>query len=360
MSKEEESNDVFEVLCSGEDDGATRLHPTARHGPMDFVVTGCFGRENTEQQPHPAPSETATDWWIILNPASGDTDHVDRVRQLADERGYTLDETQGEGDAVMFAKNAVASGADLLAACGGDGTIHEVLCGLNEANAFDTVTLGVIPAGTANIFATNIGIESIEDGFDALEQGETRRIDLGMAGDEPFVMACVIGLIADVSEAASSELKARFGTTAFLITGLLEGGDFDPLQLSVSAVVDGNEREWTGEALCVLIGNSRRFTQQGGQANMEDGLLEIAIIEQLPPTAMIIEAAAHRLLGRDTEHVTRFDAERLNITTQDSSEIDFNLDGEPNSDEKLTVTARPRTLDVRVGPSYDPSAATDR
>lgn len=311
-------------------------------------------------QPNSISSERAADWRIILNPVSGDADHVDRVRQLADECGYSIDETRAKGDAVTFVKDAVANGTDRLAACGGDGTIHEVLRGVEEANAFDTVTLGVIPTGTANIFATNIGIETVDDAFDALKQGETRRIDLGMAGDEPFVMACIAGLAADASDAASSELKARFGTAAFLITGLQERRDFEPLQLTVDAVVDGNERQWTGEALCVLIGNSRRFTKQGGQANMEDGLLEIAIIEQLSPTAMVTEAATHRLLGRDTEHVTRFDAEHLTIATEDSSEIDFNLDGESNSDEKLTVTVRQRTLSVRVGPRYDPSAATDR
>ena len=303
--------------------------------------------------------ETATNWRIILNPTSGDADHIDRVRQLADERGYTIDETQAEGDAITFVKNAVADGVELLAVCGGDGTIHEVVRGVDEADAFDTVTLGVIPTGTANIFATNIGIESIEDGFDALSTGDIRQIDLGMAGEEPFVMACVAGLIAEASEAASSALKARFGTAAFLITGLQKRDDFDPLQLTVDAIADTDEWNWTGEALCVLIGNSRRFTREGGQANIEDGLFEVAIVEQMPSTAMVTEAAAHRLFRRDTEHVTRFDAERLTIATQDSTAIDFNLDGEPNSTEQLTVTMRERTLSVRIGPTYDPAAESD-
>lgn len=92
---------------------------------------------------------------------------------------------------------------------------------------------------------------------------------------------------------------------------------------------------------------------------MEDGLFEVAIIDQMPSTALVTEATAHRLLGRDTEHVTRFDAERLTIATQDGTAIDFNLDGEPNSDEQLTVTMRERTLSIRVGPTYDPSAESD-
>lgn len=302
---------------------------------------------------------TAADWRIILNPASGDADHIDQVRHLADEYGYTLAATQAEGDAITCTKNAVAEGVELLAACGGDGTIHEVIRGLDEADAFATVTLGVIPTGTANIFASNIGIESTKEGFDTLSTGVTRQIDLGMVGEEPFVMACVAGLVAKASEAASSELKARFGTAAFLITGLQERREFEQLQLTVDAIADTDEWRWSGEALCVLIGNSRRFTKEGGQANMEDGLFDVAIIEQMPSTTLVTEAAAHRLFRRDTEHVTRFNAERLTITIPDSNTINFNLDGEPNSDEELTVTMRQRTLSVRVGPSYVPSDESD-
>lgn len=306
--------------------------------------------------PDVASPQTAADWRIILNPASGDTDHVDHVRQLADEQGYTINKTQEEGDAIRLAKIAIAEGVDRLAACGGDGTIHEVVRAIDEVDAFDSVTLGVIPTGTANIFATNIGIDSITEGFDELSTGVPRQIDIGVVGDEPFVMGCVTGIVADASEAASSALKARFGTAAFLITGLRELDAFDPLSLTVTAVSDDSTHHWTGEVLCVLIGNSRRFTKHGGQANMEDGLLEIAIIEPLPPTALVTEAAAHRLLGRDTEHVRRFNAESLTIATQDGTMIDFTLDGEPNSDDQLTATVRQQTLTVHVGPTYDPLA----
>lgn len=91
--------------------------------------------------------------WAILNPTSGTADHVDDVRQSADERIYTIQETTHEEHVVQFAQDAAANDVDRLAVAGGDGTLHEVVRGLVEAFGLGKVTLGVIPTGTENIFA---------------------------------------------------------------------------------------------------------------------------------------------------------------------------------------------------------------
>lgn len=68
--------------------------------------------------------------------------------QLRVERGYRIKETEHEKYAIALAREAVADGVDLLAVAGGDGTTHEVIQGLVDADALDKVTLGVLPAGT--------------------------------------------------------------------------------------------------------------------------------------------------------------------------------------------------------------------
>lgn len=304
-----------------------------------------------------AASRSGDRRWLVLNPTSGTADHIDDVRRLATEREYRIEETEGPGHAVELAQDAVAEDIDRLAVAGGDGTLNEVVRGLDRANGLDSVTFGVVPTGTANIFATNVGITGIEHGFEMLDRGERRDIDVGVAGDAPFVMSCIAGLPADASVATSGELKERFGSLAFVIAGLQEVASFDGLDIELTAVSQGEETTWQGEALSALVGNVRRFTKKGGQANVEDGLLEVVIIEQMPPSDLIEEGIAHRLFGQDTEHVVHVRASQLEIDSQSGKPIDFSLDGELSSHGRLVVHTRPHALTVCVGPEYDPDPA---
>lgn len=301
------------------------------------------------------PRSEENEHWLILNPTSGTADHIDRVRRLGAAKGYHIEATEREEHAIALAREAVTDGVDLLAVAGGDGTLHEVIQGLVDADALDEVTLGVLPAGTENIFATNIGVTDIEHGFEVLESGERRHINLGVAGDEPFVMSCIAGLPADASVATSGELKERFGSLAFVIAGLQEVATFEELHLEINAVSNGEETTWTGDALCVLVGNIRRFAKQGGQANVEDGLFDVTIIEQMPASDLIAEGTAQRLLGHDTEHILNLKASRLAIDELHGEAIDFSLDGELSAHERLELHTHPRALTVCVGPEYDPN-----
>lgn len=302
-----------------------------------------------------APGDPPGERWLAINPTSGAADHRERVRRLAAARGYRIEETTGPGDAARIARDAAAAGADLLAVCGGDGTLNEAVGGLVAADATDDVTVGVVPTGTANLFAGLVGVDGVEEAFDLLDGGRTRRIDLGMAGREPFVVSCIAGLPADASAATSAELKSRFGTFAFVLAGVEEALEFEGLTLDVTAVADGETTTWSGEALCALVGNLRRFTGRGGQANAEDGLLDVVIIERMPPGEAVAEAIAHRLLGERTEHVVRARASRLSIESADGEPITFSFDGEIRTEERLSLHVRPRALSVRVGPEYDPA-----
>ncbi|EMA54949.1 diacylglycerol/lipid kinase family protein [Halococcus salifodinae] len=290
---------------------------------------------------------------VVVNPESGSGDHLDSVYRLANERGYTVCETDRAGHAVDLAHEAAAEGVDVLGACGGDGTLKEVIEGLVAAEALDDVRLGVLPAGTANIVATDLGIEEIEHGFAMLDEGAVRALDLGVADGEPFVKSCVAGLTADASAATTSDVKERFGPLAFVITGVQQAATFDPLDVAIEAVADGETWSWSGEALCVLVGNSRRFTNRIGQANVEDGLFDVTVIEEMPQSDRVTEAIAQQLLGRDTEHVDRLFARRLQIVGCDRS-IDFSLDGEISTHDELDLQVRPGALSMAVGPEYDP------
>ncbi len=290
---------------------------------------------------------------VILNPISGDANHREQVRNLAVEHDYTVLETQEEGDAVEFARKAAENGASLVAAAGGDGTLHEVVRGLDDADALDSVTFGVVPAGTGNNFAGNIGVKSISHAFDVLDAGERRRIDLGTANDRPFINSFVGGLTADASHETDPEQKERLGVLAYVVNTLQLMRDYEGLPLSIEALDDGDV-SWSGDAVFVLVGNGRRFPTEGRtQANMEDGLLDVTIIEQMPTANLLQEATMQRIFGSETENVTHLRTPTLKIDVEGDSPVEFSLDGEMGEWDGLTLGVRPDAMELAVGAEYE-------
>lgn len=291
----------------------------------------------------------------ILNPVSGSGDHAEYVSRLVRARGFAVDHTEAAGDAVALATEAAEEGVSELAVCGGDGTVNEVLRGLVAADHLGDVTLSVVPTGTANLLARMIGVETVDQGIEVADTGEVRTVDVGMAGDEPFVVSCIAGFPAETSVATSSDLKQRFGTFAFVLTGLREAREFDGLDIHLET---GDGQTWDGEALCLLVGNARRFVEAGGQANMEDGLFDVAVVEWMPAGSLVAEAISHRVFGQETDGVFHVQADSLSVTGQDGP-ITFSRDGEVGEYEQLSVSMRPRALDLRVGPDYEPDPGSE-
>jgi len=291
----------------------------------------------------------------ILNPVSGSADHEDYVTRMMEARGFEVRVTESEDDAVRQGFEAGVDDVSHLAVCGGDGTINDVLRGLAAADHLEGVTLSLLPAGTANILATQVGIGSIDDGIDLVDGGDVRSVDVGIADEQPFVVSCIAGLPANASTAATSELKERFGTLSFLITGVQEAIDFGGLDIRVEAAGAEGEEVWEGEAICILVGNARKFVEEGGQADMEDGLVDVAIVEQMPASNLVTEAIEHRLLGRETEGVTHIQASSLTVGSRDGEPITFSRDGEVAEHDRLSLSVTPGALSLRVGDDYDPT-----
>jgi len=294
---------------------------------------------------------------IIHNPGSGGEDHDQDVRRRANELGYTLDQTETAGDAVTLAAEAAQAGFSTIVAAGGDGTVHEVVRGIVQSGAFDDVELGILPLGTGNSFAQLLGIPDLVTAFAVLEEGERRRIDLGFANECPFVNSCIAGITADSSSETSSEMKRQIGVLAYVLTTLRTVSDFESLRLTVDIEDAGQETTmWAGDALCVLVGNGRRYPTGGtSQANMEDGLLDVVVIEDISALDLMSDTVVERLLGRDSASIKRFKTASLDIAIDNPEATRFSLDGEIIRERELSLTICPRVLTVAVGETYDPN-----
>ncbi|MFP8954675.1 diacylglycerol/lipid kinase family protein [Natrialbaceae archaeon A-arb3/5] len=305
--------------------------------------------------------QTSGERILVLNPVSGSQDHVDDVVELAGDHGFEIRRTEESGDARRLARDA-APDADLVAAVGGDGTINEVVNGIVDADALESTTVAVIPAGTGNNFAANIGVQGVEHGFEVIERGPRRRIDLGLANGRAFVNSCVGGVTAEASSETSSESKRELGVLAYVKNTFETIQSFDSLPLRVETAMDpgGNTvRTWEGKALFVLVGNCRRFSgTRTAQANAEDGLLEVTIIEDAAAIDLLSDAAREGLFNRDGTHVVQRRTPSLTIQSR-RDVVEYSLDGEMLETDSLSIETTARALEIPVGESYRPNPDED-
>ena len=275
------------------------------------------------------------------------------VRTVRDE-GHQVDVrvTWEGGDASRFARQAADDGVELVIAGGGDGTVNEVVAGLLDAggDAMSSASLGILPLGTANDLARACGIPL--DPLAALRlavSGAARGVDIGRANGRPFMNVATGGFGAQVTVATPNELKKVLGGAAYFLTGVTHFSSIRPAHGRLS----GPGLEWVGSFLVLGVGNGR---QAGGghqlcpEAILNDGLLDVRVLPQLPPDE--VPAALSALLrdGLDAVRRTLVGARLpwLEITTDEPMQI--NLDGEPITDTHFRFEIVPGRLQMKLPP----------
>ncbi len=164
---------------------------------------------------------------LIYNPAAGKLrrDHeriIHRTIQTLDQEGIraTPIATEGPGSATELARKAIAQGADLILAAGGDGTINETANGVVGTH----VPLGILPGGTANVLAVELGLgKKIDRAARRISQCVPERIAVGLLknhlGERHFLLMAGAGLDAKIVYEVSARLKAAVGKLAYWLAG---------------------------------------------------------------------------------------------------------------------------------------------
>jgi diacylglycerol kinase (ATP) len=170
-------------------------------------------------------------------------------------------------------RSALDHGAELVFVWGGDGMVQRCV----DVLAGSEATMAIVPAGTANLFASNLGIpKKIDAAVDTGMNGGRRKLDVGSMNGEMFAVMAGVGFDALVIHAADRELKRRLGRAAYVLAAA-KNLRAEPFNAKV--FVDG--KEWyEGPASCVLFGNVgeafagvKAFTD----AHPDDGLLDIGV-----------------------------------------------------------------------------------
>jgi len=287
---------------------------------------------------------------VVVNPTKLDDDEAFRksVRQVMDDHGWdeplwleTTPEDPGRGQA----KSAVSAGVDLVLACGGDGTVTACAEGVTDTG----VPLAIIPMGTGNLLARNIGLPMGLDEALAVALGDVQQpIDAGRVNGTLFVVMAGLGLDARMLNDTSDQLKKRLGWFAYAISAARHLGD-RPMRVTVSA--DGGRRRRM-RANVLIVGNVGWL--RGGlpllpDARPDDGMLDAVV---LIAGGLIgwLAATADILLRRPARGgIYRIQFTKLQVTL--GREEPWELDGEVmGSTRRLTVEAQPGALLLRMPP----------
>src|SRR5947199_10284403 len=133
--------------------------------------------------------------------------------------------TAAAGEATAYASDAARRGVDVVAAAGGDGTVNDVVKGLD---GYD-VPLGIIPLGTANDFARQVGIPADADhAMDVILQRKARRLDTASLNGRRFLNVSTGGLGAEATAETPTDAKESLGAMAYAIPGMRKFGDLRP------------------------------------------------------------------------------------------------------------------------------------
>jgi YegS/Rv2252/BmrU family lipid kinase len=158
---------------------------------------------------------------VIYNPVAGPkiVSKIDRVQSLLSARGtpFEVVKTTGPGDAILLAREAAHAGAESVVAVGGDGTVNEAANGL----AGSRTRLAVVPHGTGNVLAREVGLpKSVEGCLDLLVTGKTIEVPLARAEDRYFVLMASAGFDAEVVERMGHGGKNLVGIGAYVLAGM--------------------------------------------------------------------------------------------------------------------------------------------
>ncbi|MFD1513421.1 diacylglycerol/lipid kinase family protein [Halomarina rubra] len=294
---------------------------------------------------------------LVNNPVSGNHRSTTLACEIARDRGYQVWDTEKPGDAFELAHRAAVEGVDAIIASGGDGTVNEVIHGVDHAGMLRKSRLGVVPTGTGNGFAKDIGISSVRSAFDAIESGHVRLLDLGTANDHLFIKTCSSGFPATLSAHTTHEMKRFFGLTAYGLGAVpsaldaLQSQHADTLPKLHARVGSEDDPMWTGTAAMVLIGNSRRFPGlRYRQAPMEDGLLEVVVVKR-PSVVQTLRRAEPLAMRFDSPYLLRTQTAELEIEAP--APTLFSLDGEIIERTHLTISVRPKAVQFCVGDQYE-------
>ena len=268
---------------------------------------------------------------LIVNPNAG----TRQAHRLLPEMisaltagGYlvTVCVTDRNGDASAFARDH-AGDADLVVACGGDGTLNEVVSGLLSGG--HATPVGYIPAGSTNDFAATLGFSpDLLAACETICGGAPRMLDMGRFGaDRYFCYTASFGAFTSVSWSTPQNMKNILGHAAYILQGIRSLADIHPIHMRITADGTVYEDDYLFGAVCNSTSLGGILKLEGSQVDMNDGLFETLLIP-FPPNLGALGQVIGALTAGNYEDPSLVFIRASSFTFEGAPELEWTLDGE--------------------------------
>lgn len=296
---------------------------------------------------------------MLSNPLSGSVNGnawLDSARRRLGERiGRWTEVMVRSGENITALTQELLPEASTLFVAGGDGTVRAAAQALRGTD----VPLAILPTGTVNVLARELGIPLSDPGaaVDLGLSGEERRIDMGLCNDEPFLLVCSGGVDSATVSQVNEGLKSAVGATAYAFAAFGALATFTPPTVRIT--IDGRALPET-DIFLVAVGNTSLY---GGDlrllpaASLEDGLLDIAIFTAPALPASVRNAAflpqlADAALGRHALSDNVWIYQGKHITLECDEPLLLQRDGDLGESTPATFTVAPQALRVKAPTLY--------
>lgn len=283
---------------------------------------------------------------IILNPSAGSVHELDDlVKQIEQLPDSELQMSTKSGSAARLARAALRKGCNLIVAAGGDGTLNEVINGVQENSG--EACVGLLPLGTGNDFARTIGLPTdLDAALEVLRAGHTRPVDLvRVTSDEVryFLNVSAGGFSGLVNEKLTPEMKKTWGPLAYLRSAAAALPD---LRAYRTTLAFDNTESLTLDLYNAVVANGRYVaggTLIAPEASIDDGLLDIILIQKRSAAELTL-LAAQSVMGAHLSNDAVVFRRAAKVTVNSKPGMWFNVDGELVGNEPACFEILPRAL----------------
>jgi len=283
---------------------------------------------------------------VIINPSAGQNDTIlNKLNTVFHATGVSWDVsiTHASGDATRYAREASSRGVDIIGAYGGDGTVMEVAHAVQGGD----VPMAILPGGTANLMAVELGIPKDLTQAARIAAGENssiKKIDMGQVGERYFMLRLGMGVEGEKVRLADRELKDRYGILAYTIAGLKAIKNAQKANYLVT--IDGEEYEVEG--LMCLIDNAGNLgiasVSAAKNISVNDGLLDVIIARDAGFSSVV--SAAHSITDKGPDPGSYYHWQGREISIHTDPPIVVQGDGEMWGETPITAKVLPGVLPI--------------
>jgi len=288
--------------------------------------------------------------FVILNPAAGKKAHASVRDALgrhfpASHIDYEIQETLKADKPGDIVRTRLRDGFDLAVAAGGDGTVSDVIDGL----AGNATPLGIIPTGTGNLIARELGIpEDVDDAVAVIASApRSRTVDAMRVGGRMFVLNASVGISAAVMGGTTRKNKNRFGRIAYLGTTILKMFTLKPRYLVVA--VDGQAHAYRAVEVAIMNCGmlAKMLYSKGPEIRIDDGHLDVWILglRTVRDYPRYIRGLMH---GRPVDLLARFITAERSVTIRSSVPLPVQADGDIIGTTPVELELLPGAVTVLV------------